>query len=246
MATIFQGMNEIKPLFHRVDHISIICDREQDLYTLHNFFIQQMKLAEFYPPSKFPACRYYEQPRLSSNVFIGNLFIHLIFFYHMGGLRRFFLRRMPRFSSLIFETDSLSESRPQLRTREIRYSDEKVCSVPAQLVPEGIKPHLKIDHHKDNLDLYRTHYIDPYIFTSALSLIRPFDYFLSMSDEESFIIGLKSYYTEVLDIQNVRDKCKVALEKKQTDYLHIDKVDRIVFSTQDSMIFSAFFDQLFN
>ncbi len=238
-------MNEIKPLFERVDHISIICDREQDLYTLHHFLIHQLKLAEFYPPSKFPVCRYYEQPRLSSNVFVGNLFIHLIYFYQMGGLRRIFLRRPPRFSSLIFETNSLSEARPQLRLREIRYSDEKICSVHSSQIPEGIRPHLKLESGKENLELYKTHYIDPYIFTSAPSSVRPFDYFLSMSDKESFVVGLKSYYEETLDIQKVRESCKKQLEEKQKDYLSVQGIDRIVFSTTDSMIFSAFFDQLF-
>lgn len=239
-------MNDIKPLFHRVDHISIICDREQDLYTLHNFFVHQLKLSEFYPPSKFPPCKYYEQVRLSSNVFVGNLFIHIIYFYHMGGLRRFFGRRPPKFSSLIFETESLSEVRPQLRLREIRYSDVKVCSLDSEQIPEGLKQHITADPSKENIDIYKTHYIDPYIFTSAPSSSRPFDYFLSMSDEESFVVGLKSYCEESLNIHNVRAQCKERLEMIQKDHLTIDKVDRIVFSTTDSMIFSAFFDQLFS
>lgn len=237
-------MQQIKPLFHRVDHISVICDREQDLYQLHNFFKNSMRFIPMHDPIRFPSCKCYNKARLTSNFFIGNLYICLVHFYNIGNLRRFFFSRQPRFSSLIFETDSLSEARLQLRQREIRFSDVKEFSLHKLKLPQEMQAF--VESEEEEISLFKTYYMDPHLYNTSLFGARPFDYFLSMTDEESFLIGLKTYVKKSINVQNMRKHAIEKFKYQQSTSLKFKQVDRIVFSTNQSMVFTSFFDHLFS
>lgn len=239
-------MQQIKPLFNRVDHISIICDRPQDVYTLHNFFVNVFQLPCLHAPIEFAPCKCYSKKRLSTSVFFGNLFIQLVHFYNIGELRRLFFKKSPKFSSLVFETSSLTEARGQLRLRDIRFSDVKVCSINRNRVHKDFSKLINLEQQSEEINLFRTHYIDPYLLSSSLFGQRPFDYFVSLADDDAFVIGLKSYEEGTLNIFDIRKEQKRLLQERQEKALGFLKVDRIVFSTNSSMVFTAFFDHLFS